>query len=59
MVSNSMDPMSMKVSPRGKAIVGEVDPLMSSSLPLSSIRGSSYTDLFKAAQFKWIMFLVL
>ncbi|KAK0592359.1 hypothetical protein LWI29_017801 [Acer saccharum] len=36
--------------PRGKAIVGEVDPLMGSSLPLSSIRGSSYADLFMAAQ---------
>ncbi|KAK0570764.1 hypothetical protein LWI29_006085 [Acer saccharum] len=36
--------------PRGKAIVGEVDPLVGSSLPLSSIRGSSYADLFMAAQ---------
>ncbi|KAK0572969.1 hypothetical protein LWI29_001117 [Acer saccharum] len=32
--------------PSGKAIVGEVDPLAGSSLPLSSIKGSSYADLF-------------
>ncbi|KAK0571609.1 hypothetical protein LWI29_018788 [Acer saccharum] len=36
--------------PRGKAIVGEVDLPVGSSLPLSSIRGSSCADLFMATQ---------
>ncbi|KAK3225744.1 hypothetical protein Dsin_005606 [Dipteronia sinensis] len=35
--------------PRGEAVVGGVEPLVGSSLPTSSIRGSSFTDLFKAA----------
>ncbi|KAK0581975.1 hypothetical protein LWI29_020050 [Acer saccharum] len=35
--------------PRGKAIVGEVDPLVGSSLPLSSIRGFSYANRFMVA----------
>ncbi|KAK0581768.1 hypothetical protein LWI29_017716 [Acer saccharum] len=35
--------------PRGKAIVGEVDPLVGGSLPLSSTRGFSYANRFMAA----------
>ncbi|KAK3217928.1 hypothetical protein Dsin_011898 [Dipteronia sinensis] len=35
--------------PIGEAVVGGVEPLVGSSLPTSSIRGSSFADLFKAA----------
>ncbi|KAK3198787.1 hypothetical protein Dsin_022202 [Dipteronia sinensis] len=35
--------------PRGQAVVGVVDPVVGGSLPTSSIRGSSFTDLFKVA----------
>ncbi|KAK2657065.1 hypothetical protein Ddye_010117 [Dipteronia dyeriana] len=38
-----------EVCARGKAVVGGVDPPVGSSLPTSSIRGSTFADLFKAA----------